>query len=415
MLKFVIPQPGSATITLHQTGDNNPLVFGTSVVADCVDLRKFPDAQNWCPAHRIVDGVGAPVIPDSHVGLYDEASLANAYIVPFDLWLSGRNHHIVRRVEGWKLAPCFEDKKPKRQVCLGLPDLIARNTLMHANQLVRETQLPEGCTVVRTTRTVPQYILDALRKAHNTNTLYTCYTTPYSPVQAELISVITDEKFNVVRYRARHRLNDMKHTTYAQPQWGVQTTAEYVYPVVTTINWAAGQPVRVTYRDLTEVVAMFEAQQSLCSALNVGAYPVDITDDLEEDAEGILFCTPHGMPHHEVEVVAARIMRAPKPEIPQQDPPDFGHASTLQRSVLDAPLNAKGAHDLSALQPGLEWYDLYTDDAPITDNMREQFAIEAGCNEEVLKWARVPVTDENVFAQYPPMAVFEFAASMICA
>ena len=300
-------QPGSATITLHQTGAGRPLVFGASVVADCVDLRKYPDAQSWCPAHRIVEGMDAPVIPDSHVGLYDEASLANAHIVPFDLWLSGRNHHIVHYVAGWKLAPCL-----KRQVCLGLPDLIAHNTIMHANPLVRDTPLPEGCTVVRTTRTVPQYILDALRKAHNTNTLYTCYTTPYSPVQAELISVITDEKFNVVRYRARHRLNDMKHTTYAQPQWGVQTTAEYVYPVVTTIDWAAGQPVQVTYRDLPDVVAMFEAQQSPCSALNVGAYPVDIADALEEDAEGILFCTPRGMLHHEVEVVAARIMGVPQ-------------------------------------------------------------------------------------------------------
>ena len=74
--------------------------------------------------------------------------------------------------------------------------------------------------------------------------------------------------------------------------------------------------------------------------------------------------------------------------IPQ--PPDFGHASTLQRSVLDAPLNANGAHDLSALQPGLEWYDLYVDDAPITGIMRELLATEAGCNEKVLKWARVP-------------------------
>ena len=82
---------------------------------------------------------------------------------------------------------------------------------------------------------------------------------------------------------------------------------------------------------------------------------------------------------------------------------------------VDAPLNANGAHDLSALQPGLEWYDLYVDDAPITGIMRELFAVEAGCNEKVLKWARVPVTDENVFASYPPMAVFEFAASMLCA
>ena len=317
MLKFVIPQPGSATITLHQTGANSPIVFGASVVADCVDVvREYPDAQSWCPAHRIVEGMDAPVIPDSHVGLYDEASLANAHIVPFEMWLNGHDHHIVFYMEGWKLVSHPEEKNTKRQVCLGLPDLIAHNTITHANPLVRDTPLPEGCTVVRTTRTVPQYILDALRKAHNTNTLYTCYTTPYSPVQAELISVITDEKFNVVRYRARHRLNDVKSTTYAQPQWGVQTTAEYIYPVVTTIDWVAGQPVQVTYRDLSEVVAMFEAQQSPCSALNVGAYPVDITDDLEEDAEGILFCTPRGMPHSEVEVVAARIVRAPKPEIP---------------------------------------------------------------------------------------------------
>ena len=106
---------------------------------------------------------------------------------------------------------------------------------------------------------------------------------------------------------------------------------------------------------------------------------------------------------------------APKPEIPQQDQPDLGHASILQRSVLDAPLNANGAHDLSELQPGLEWYDLDMDNVPMTDILREQFAVEAGCNEEVLKWARVPVTDENVFAQYPPMAVFEFAARTICA
>ena len=41
-------------------------------------------------------------------------------------------------------------------------------------------------------------------------------------------------------------------------------------------------------------------------------------------------------------------------------------------------------------QPGLEWYDLYIGDVPATDSVREQFAVEAGCNEEVLKWARVP-------------------------
>lgn len=87
---------------------------------------------------------------------------------------------------------------------------------------------------------------------------------------------------------------------------------------------------------------------------------------------------------------------------------------SLQNKMLDAHLNANGAYDLSWLQPGLEWYDLYVDDAPITDSVREQSAIEAGCNEKVLKWARVPMTDEDVFASYPPMAVFEFAASPIC-
>ena len=66
-------------------------------------------------------------------------------------------------------------------------------------------------------------------------------------------------------------------------------------------------------------------------------------------------------------------------------------------------------------QPGLEWHDIYIDDGHLTDSVREQYAAEAGCNETVLKWARVPVTDENVFASYPPMAVFEFAASMLCA
>ena len=89
-------------------------------------------------------------------------------------------------------------------------------------------------------------------------------------------------------------------------------------------------------------------------------------------------------------------------------------ALSLQNKMLDAHLNANGAYDLSWLQPGLEWYDLYVDDAPITDSVREQSAIEAGCNEKVLKWARVPMTDEDVFASYPPMAVFEFAASTIC-
>ena len=50
---------------------------------------------------------------------------------------------------------------------------------------------------------------------------------------------------------------------------------------------------------------------------------------------------------------------------------------------------------MSALQPGLDWYDLYIGDGHLTDSLREQFAVEAGCNEEVLKWASVPVIDEN--------------------
>ena len=90
-------------------------------------------------------------------------------------------------------------------------------------------------------------------------------------------------------------------------------------------------------------------------------------------------------------------------------------ALSLQDSILNKPLNANGAYNLSMFQPGLEWYDLAVDDGHLTDSFREEFAVEAGCNEKVLKWARVPVTDENVFALYPPMAVFEFAASMLCA
>ena len=80
----------------------------------------------------------------------------------------------------------------------------------------------------------------------------------------------------------------------------IRFVAEYVYPVVTTIDWAAGQP-------------------GLC------------------------------------------VRRS------------------LQRSVLNKPLNANGAYDLSMFQPGLEWYDLYIGDVPATDSVREQFAAEAGC------------------------------------
>ena len=116
------------------------------------------------------------------------------------------------------------------------------------------------------------------------------------------------------------------------------------------------------------------------------------------------------IPQPEVDVVSARITYAPK----MQTPPDCGQVLSLQHSVLDAPLNANGAHDLSGFQPGLEWYDLDMDTVHITDIWREQFAVEAGCNSKVLEWASVPVTDENVFAQYPPYAVFEFAASIIC-
>ena len=92
-----------------------------------------------------------------------------------------------------------------------------------------------------------------------------------------------------------------------------------------------------------------------------------------------------------------------------------GQALSLQDSILNKPLNANGAYDLGMFQPGLEWYDLAVDDGHLTDSFREEFAVEAGCNEKVLKWARVPVTDENTFSLYPPMAVFEFAASMLCA
>lgn len=316
MLKFVIQQPASATIALHQTGAERPLVFGTSVVADCVDLHKYPDAQSWCPAHRIVEGVDAPVIPDSHVGLYDEASVANAHIVPFELWLTGSRRQIVRYLKGWGLPSHIDEGNLKRQVCLGLVDLIAHDNLMHANSMVQGTQLPEGCTVVRTTRTVPQYILDALRELHNNASVYTCYCTPHTSAQQGLFSVITDEELNVIRYSKGHLVNDTVRTPSTQPQ---------------------------------------------------------------------------------------------------QDPPDLGQALSLQDSILNKPLNANGAYNLSMFQPGLEWYDLAVDDGHLTDSLREQFAVEAGCNEKVLKWARVPVTDENVFALYPPMAVFEFAASMLCA
>ena len=90
-------------------------------------------------------------------------------------------------------------------------------------------------------------------------------------------------------------------------------------------------------------------------------------------------------------------------------------ALSLQDAILNKQLNANGAYNLSMFQPGLEWYDLAVDDGHLTDSFREEFAVEAGCNEKVLKWARVPVTDENVFASQPPMAVFEHAASMLCA
>ena len=44
MLKFVIPQPGLATVNLHQTGAATSS-NASGVVAKCVDLRKYPDAQ----------------------------------------------------------------------------------------------------------------------------------------------------------------------------------------------------------------------------------------------------------------------------------------------------------------------------------------------------------------------------------
>ena len=186
MLKFVIPQPGSATITLHQQGDSRPLVFGTSVVADPRNLHKYPDAQSWCPVHRIVEGVDAPVIPDSHVGLYDEASVVNARVVPFDLWLTGRNRQVIRYLLGWGLPSHMEEGNRTRQVCLGLVDLIAYDNLMHAKAVLRGTQqLPEGCTAVYTARTVvPHYIRDALHAVHNNAPVYTCYYTPHMSAHA---------------------------------------------------------------------------------------------------------------------------------------------------------------------------------------------------------------------------------------
>lgn len=316
MLKFVIQQPGSATITLRQVGAERPLVFGTSVVADWVDLHKYPDAQSWCPVHRILEGVNAPVIPDSHVEFYDEASIANALVVPFDLWLTGHRRQILRYNLGWGLPSHIDEGNLKRQVCLGLVDLIAYDNLMHANSMVRGTQLPEGCTVVYTNRTVPHYILDTLRELHNNASVYTCYYTPHTSAQQYPFSVITDEELNAIRYSEGHLVNGTVRTPCTQPQ-------------------------------------------------------------------------------HMAGIVE--------------------QALSLQDSILNKPLNANGAYNLSMFQPGLEWYDLAVDDGHLTDSFREEFAVEAGCNEKVLKWARVPVTDENVFALYPPMAVFEFAASMLCA
>ena len=425
MLKFVIPQHGSTTIKLHQYGATRPLVFGASVVAAGVDLRKYTDAQPWCPAHRIVEGVDKPVIPDSHAGLYDEASLANAYIIPFMIWLGGGDHQVMRCVEGWKLRPDIEDEYPHRQMCLGLADLIAHKTLMHAHPLLRDTQLPEGCSIVRTTRTVPHYILDLLHEVHGTGAVYTCYTTPYSPIHQELISVLTDEKFNVIRYRKGHRLNKVTHTTCTPPQYGVQTTVEYVFPEVTTVDWAAGQPVQVTHRDLSNVVEMFETNPLPWSSITGGASSVDIagTLDILEDAGkskleygGTVFCVPRGMQSLSVDAVAARHVHAPKLQITHQDPPnlaDLVTAFSLQYGLLTSPKTSKGAFDLGALQPGLEWYDLDIDNVPLNDSIREHFAVEAGCNAAVLKWAQVPETDENVWAARPPFAVFEFAANLI--
>ena len=428
MLKFTIPQPGSTNVSLHQTGSSRPLVFGASVVADGVDLSKYPDVQNWCPAYRISEGVDNPVIPDSHAGLYDEASLANAYIIPFMIWLDGSDHQVMRCVEGWKLRPDAKDAYPHRQVCLGLADLIAHNTLMHANPLLRDTQLlPEGCSIVRTTRTVPHYILDLLHKVHGTGAVCTCYTTPYSPVLRELISVITDEKFNVIRYRIGHHLNKVAHTTCTPPQYGVQTTVEYVFPEVTTIDWAAGQPVEVTHRDLSNAVEMFETNPLPWNSFTSVANPVDIagTLDILEDAEKgeleyecTVFCVPRGTQRSSVDAVAARHVYAPKLQITPQNPPnlaDLSEAFSLQSDLLTSPKTSNGAFDLGALQPGFEWYDLDMGNVTLNDTVRELFAVEAGCNAAVLKWAQVPVTDENVWAEYPPFSVFEFAASLICA
>ena len=297
MLKFVIPQPGSATITMHQPGDSRPLVFGTSAVAaDCVDLHKYPGVQDWCPAHRIVEGVNAPVIPDSHVELYDEASVANALVVPFDLWLTGSRRQIIRFGLGWGLPSSYMDAgNLPRQACLGLVDLMAYDNLMHATQTVRGTQvLPEGCTVVYTNRTVPQYIKDALCNSRNAS-VYTCQYTPHTSPQQHSLSVLTDKELNVISSR----------------EWRL-------------------------------------AEQAL----------------------------------------------------------------SLQDAILNKS-NANGVYNLGMLQPGLEWYDLAVDDGHLTDNFREQFAVEARCNSQVLNWARVPVTDDAVFAACPPMAVFEHAASML--
>lgn len=424
MLKFTIPQPGSTTVSLHQTGSSRPLVFGASAVAEGVALSKYPDVQNWCPAYRIAEGVDKPVIPDSHAGLYDEASLANAYIIPFMIWLDGSDHQVMRCVEGWKVRPDVKDAYPHRQLCLGLADLIAHNTLMHANPLLRDTQLPEGCSIVRTTRTVPHYIIDTLHDVHSAGAVYTCYTTPYSPIYQELISVITDEKFNVMRYRKGHHLNKVTRTTCTPPQYGVQTTVEYVFPEVTTIDWAAGQPVDITHRDLSNAVEMFEAHSHSQISISGACIPVDIADTLDilEDAEqskreygGTVFCVPRGTQRSCVDTAAARHVHAPKLQITPQNPPnlaDLSEASSLQYDLLRKPVNANGAHDLSGLQPGLEWYDLDMDNVPLNDTMRELFAVEAGCNEAVLKWAQVPVTDENVWAQSQPLAVFEFAVNL---
>ena len=105
--------------------------------------------------------------------------------------------------------------------------------------------------------------------------------------------------------------------------------------------------------------------------------------DLRKYPDAQSWCPAHrivdGVDAPEVEVVAARITGAPNPEIPQQDPPESVQALNLQQRVLDAPPTANGAYDLSALQPGLAWYDLYTD-TPINDSLREDYADEACCN-----------------------------------